>query len=54
MKKKLEEELRIEFNKYNSKCHKEDMMSFIDYCYSIGTFKGYKIKVGFDDISFVK
>ena len=45
MKKGLEEQLREEYNKYQSKVHPEDQMSFIDYAQGIGTFKGYKVNV---------
>jgi hypothetical protein len=45
MKKGLEEQLREEYNKYQSKVHPEDQMSFIDYAQGIGTFKGYKVQV---------
>ena len=45
MKKKLEKQLREEYNKYQSKAHPEDQMSFIDYVQELDTFKGYKIQV---------
>jgi hypothetical protein len=45
MKKELEKQLREEYNKYQSKSHPDDMMSFIDYVHEIGTFKGYKVQV---------
>jgi predicted house-cleaning noncanonical NTP pyrophosphatase (MazG superfamily) len=45
MKKGLEEQLREEYNNYQSKSHPEDMMSFIEYIQGIGTFKGYKVQV---------
>jgi len=45
MKKELEKQLREEYNTYQSKAHPDDRMSFIDYVYGIGTFKGYKVKV---------
>jgi len=45
MKKKLEKQLREENNKYQSKVHPEDQMSFIDYAQGLGTFKGYEIEV---------
>ena len=45
MKKKLEKQLREEYNKYQSKVHPEDRMSFIDYAQGIGTFKGYEVNV---------
>ena len=45
MKKGLEEQLREEYNKYQSKSHPEDMMSFIEYIQGIDTFKGYKVQV---------
>jgi hypothetical protein len=45
MKKKLEKQLREEYNKYQSKVHPEDQMSFIDYAQGLGTFKGYEINV---------
>lgn len=45
MKKKLEKQLREEYNKYQSKVHPEDQMSFINYAQGLGTFKGYEIEV---------
>ena len=45
MKKELEKQLREEYNKYQSKVHPEDRMSFIDYVQGIGTFKGYEVNV---------
>lgn len=45
MKKELEKQLREEYNKYQSKVHPEDRMSFIDYVQGLGTFKGYKVNV---------
>ena len=45
MKKKLEKQLREEYNKYQSKAHPEDQMSFIDYAQGTGTFKGYEVNV---------
>ena len=45
MEKELEKQLREEYNKYQSKVHPEDRMSFIDYAQGIGTFKGYKVNV---------
>jgi hypothetical protein len=45
MKKGLEEQLREEYNNYQSKSHPEDRMSFIEYVQGIGTFKGYKVNV---------
>lgn len=45
MKKELEKQLREEYNKYQSKVHPEDRMSFIDYAQGIGTFKGYEVNV---------
>ena len=45
MKKELEKQLKEEYNNYQSKTHPDDRMSFIDYVYGIGIFKGYKVKV---------
>lgn len=45
MKKELEKQLQEEYNKYQSKVHPEDRMSFIDYAQGIGTFKGYEVNV---------
>ena len=45
MKKELEKQLREEYNKYQSKVHPEDQMSFIDYVQGLGIFKGYKVQV---------
>jgi len=44
--RKLYHELRGEYKEYLNKCHPEDSMSFIDYCYSMnGSFKGYKLVI---------
>ncbi len=39
----LEAKLRDDWNKWQSKSHPEDRMSFIDYVEELDTFKGYKI-----------
>lgn len=43
--KELETQLREEYNKYQSKAHPEDQMSFLDYAQEVGSFKGYKVTV---------
>ena len=45
MKKKLELQLRAEFEQYQAKAHPEDRMSFMDYVQQIGRFHGYKVGV---------
>ena len=45
MTKKLELQLRDEFEKYQAKAHPEDRMSFMDYVQQIGRFQGYKVVV---------
>lgn len=45
MNKKLELQLRDEFEKYQAKAHPEDRMSFMDYVQQIGRFRGYKVAV---------
>ena len=45
MKKKLELQLRAEFEQYQAKAHPEDRMSFIDYVHGLGRFQGYKVAV---------
>jgi hypothetical protein len=45
MNKKLELQLRDEFEKYQAKAHPEDRMSFMDYVQQIGRFQGYKVAV---------
>jgi hypothetical protein len=45
MKKKLELQLRAEFEQYQAKAHPEDRMSFMDYVQQIGRFQGYKVAV---------
>ena len=45
MNKKLELQLRDEFEQYQAKAHPEDRMSFIDYVHSLGRFQGYKVAV---------
>lgn len=47
--KKLEKELRYEWEMYLRRSHPEDAISFMDYCYDLGLFKGYKIKVDMND-----
>ena len=42
-RKQLELELREDWNKWQSKAHPEDRMSFIDYVEELDTFKDYKI-----------
>ena len=52
MKKKvfyLENELRDEWRKWNSKAHPEDQMSFIDFAEEVGSYKGYTVKVERDN-----
>ena len=52
MKKKvfyLENELRDEWKKWNSKAHPEDQMSFIDFVDEIGSYKGYKVELKRDN-----
>tara|TARA_R110000751_G_scaffold75464_1_gene152032 strand:- start:280 stop:450 length:171 start_codon:yes stop_codon:yes gene_type:complete len=46
-KQKLEQELKNDWNKWQSKAHPEDRMSFIEYAEDLGTYKGYKIEVDF-------
>jgi len=41
--KKLEKELREEWNKWNNRVHPEDQMSFIDYVEEVDEYKGHKI-----------
>lgn len=43
----LEVKLREDWNKWQSKTHPEDRMSFIEYAEDLGTYKGYKIEVDF-------
>ena len=46
MKKKvfyLENELRDEWRKWNSKAHPEDQMSFIDFIDEVGSYKDIKL-----------
>ena len=45
MNKKLELQLRDEFEKYQAKAHPEDRMSFMDYVQQIGRLQGYKVAV---------
>ena len=45
MNKKLELQLRDDFEQYQAKAHLEDRMSFIDYAQGLGRFQGYKIVV---------
>ena len=45
MKKKLELQLRAEFEQYQAKAHPEDRMSFIDYAQGLGRFQGYNVAV---------
>ena len=45
MNKKLELQLRAEFEQYQAKAHPEDRMSFMDYVQQIGRFQGYKVAV---------
>jgi len=45
MNKKLEKQLRAEYDKYQSAAHPEDRMSFIDYVYSLGRFQGHRVEV---------
>ena len=45
MKKKLELQLRAEYNVYQAKAHPEDQMSFIDYVQQLGRFRGYRVNV---------
>ena len=43
--KELARELSAEWNKYQQSAHPEDAMSFIEYAYSIGRFKGHIVTV---------
>ena len=43
--KELARELSAEWNKYQQSAHPEDAMSFIEYAYSIGIFKGHVVTV---------
>ena len=47
MNKKLELELREDWNRWQSKSHPEDEMSFIEYAEGLGTYQGCKIKIDF-------
>jgi hypothetical protein len=46
--KKLEKELREEWNKWNNRVHLEDQMSFIDYVDEINEYKGSKVSLDRD------
>tara|TARA_R110001592_G_scaffold22476_1_gene89245 strand:+ start:252 stop:431 length:180 start_codon:yes stop_codon:yes gene_type:complete len=39
----LEVKLREDWNKWQSKTHPEDRMSFIEYAEDLGVYKGYKV-----------
>ena len=45
----LENELRDEWRKWNSKAHPEDQMSFIDFIDEVGSYKGYKVELRRDN-----
>ena len=45
MCKDLEEELKVEWVKYQNNAHEDDKMSFIDYVSEIHTFKGHRVIV---------
>lgn len=44
-RKQLELELIEDWNKWQSKSHPEDRMSFIEYAEDLGVYKGYKVIV---------
>jgi hypothetical protein len=46
--KELENRLREEWNRWNSKSHEEDQMSFLEYLEEIGIYSGHKIYVDRD------
>ena len=51
----LEVKLREDWNKWQSKAHPEDRMSFIEYAEDLGVYKGYKIKINYlDDFNQIK
>ena len=47
MNKQLLTELREDWNKWQSKVHPEDRMSFIEYAEDLGTYQGYDIEIDF-------
>ena len=47
MSKQLELELREDWNKWQSKAHPEDRMSFIEYAEDLGTYQGCDIEIDF-------
>lgn len=51
----LEVKLREDWNKWQSKAHPEDRMSFIEYAGGLGVYKGYKIETNYldDQIKFL-
>ena len=53
----LEVKLREDWNKWQSKVHPEDRMSFIEYAEDLGVYKGYKIEINyldeFDQVKFL-
>jgi len=51
----LEVKLREDWNKWQSKAHPEDRMSFIEYAEDLGVYKGYKIEINYlDDFNQIK
>ena len=51
----LEVKLREDWNKWQSKAHPEDRMSFIEYAEDLGVYKGYKIEINhLDDFNQIK
>lgn len=47
-REELIQELREQWNNWQSKAHPEDRMSFIDYVEELDVFKGYKINLNRD------
>ena len=54
MSKQLVTELRKDWEKWQSKAHPEDQMTFIEYAEDLGVYKGYKVIVnGYGYIEFL-
>jgi hypothetical protein len=43
--KELEKGLRSDWEAWNSKCHVEDQMSFMDYVFGVKYYKDHVVKV---------
>ena len=54
MCKDLEEELKVEWVKYQNNAHEDDKMSFIDYVSEIHTFRGHRVIVERNNIGMYK